>query len=126
MPRTVEIKTLPLSSIKSAKVTYFATYVYDSENRDSRVDFMAETGCVASTFFQLAFDEDSSILGVAIDFYADVVDRYGRQSPVRVYEYVMDRATFEKINWRMFTRARMCGFLMDERRLGTSPIAGCE
>jgi hypothetical protein len=75
---------------------------------------LEQADVIGGKFFERAFKVSPDVAAVYIDVVGPVVDRYGHSQPAPWITFVMNRRTYDKIDWTGFDKGSLCEFLSHE------------
>jgi len=78
--------------------------------------FYRNTGEITGKIFQETFASNPKAYDVLTWFYSPTTDKYGNTSNSVILTYLIDKETFQKINWQNFNSGDLCTFLKSEAR----------
>jgi len=85
-----------------------ATSIYNADS------FYRNTGELSGKIFQETFASNPNAYDVIVWYYGDATDQYGNTKKEVLLSQLMDRKTYEKINWANFDSTKLCDFLYTE------------
>lgn len=92
----------------------------DDHWKNNEAYFMRGSGNLSSSILREFFQSSLPINQVAIRYYGNTGDRYGNIKNGVIMSYLIDRATFKKINWDHFNKYGLCPFLMEEESIDSN------
>ncbi len=90
-------------------IVKFNVTSYYNEN-----SFLGDSGKLSSKVIQESFNSNSNISDVIVWYYGDTKDKYGNIKNSLILSQGIDRATYQKVNWKNFDNSTLCSFLKSE------------
>lgn len=76
--------------------------------------FYKNTGELTGKVFQETFTSNPTAYDVIVWYSGETTDKYGNKKNSVILSYLIDKMTFQKINWQNFDSTKLCDFLKTE------------
>lgn len=89
---------------------------YNIDSFYTKDSLIRQTGEISGSIFQEIFTLDSKINNIFVDYTSTTTDKFGNSENISSLSYVMNRETFNKINWTSFNKQNLCAFAKSENK----------